>query len=109
MGSAYRLGDLVSLEQLAPDHHLLDLRGPLADQEQRRVAVDPLDLVLLRVSVAAVDPQRLLRVRPRRLGGEQLRHPGLEVGALTGVLEAGRLERPEARRLEPGPPPPAAG
>src|SRR5215207_5678903 len=60
----------VALEQLLADHHLLDLGRALADQEQRRVAVDALDLVLLRVAVAAVDPQGLLGVRLRRLGGE---------------------------------------
>jgi hypothetical protein len=32
-----------------------------------------------------------------RLGGEQLRHPGLEVGALAGVLHARGLEREEPR------------
>src|SRR5438874_12375871 len=74
--------DLVPLQQLAADQHLLDLGGPLADQEQRRVAVEALDLVLLRVAVAAVDAERLLGVLLRRLGREELRHPGLEVRAL---------------------------
>src|SRR5437764_3813530 len=52
--------DLVALEQLAPDDHALDLARALADQLQRSVAVDPLDLVLLGVAVAAVDAQALL-------------------------------------------------
>src|ERR1700761_3789252 len=52
--------DLVPLEQLFADHHALDLRGPLADQEQRGVAVEALDLVLLRVAVAAVDAEGVL-------------------------------------------------
>src|SRR5581483_684196 len=93
---------LVALEELLADHHLLDLGRPLADQEQRRVAVDPLDLVLLRIPVAAVDAKRLLGVRLGRLRGEQLRHPGLEVGPLAGVLHAGRFEGQQASRLEPG-------
>src|SRR6201996_1539883 len=54
--------DLVPLEDLFADHHALDLRGPLADQEQRRVAVEALDLVLLRVAVAAVDAEGVLDV-----------------------------------------------
>src|ERR687888_2014559 len=87
--------DLVALQQLAPDHHTLDLRRALADQQQRRVAVEPLDLVLLRVAVAAVDAEGVLNDLLAGLGGEQLRHPGLEVGALPGVLQAGRLEREE--------------
>ena len=68
------------------DHHLLDLGGALADQEQWRVAVDALDLVLLRVAIAAVNAERLLGVLVSRLGGEQLRHAGLDVRALAGVL-----------------------
>src|SRR5579884_654281 len=59
--------DLVALEQLAPDHHPLDLASALADQQQRRVAVEALDLVLLRVAVAAVDPQALLDAEAARL------------------------------------------
>src|ERR1700750_668100 len=83
--------DLVSLEELFADRHALDLGRPLADQQQRRVAVETLDLVLLRVAVAAVDPQALLDAEAAGLGREQLRHPGLEVRALAGVLEPGRL------------------
>src|SRR5215813_4997777 len=83
--------DLVPLQELAADHHALDLRGPLADQQQRRVAVEALDLVLLRVAVAAVDAEAFLDAELARLGGKQLRHPGLEVGALAGVLHARRL------------------
>ncbi len=36
---ASRRLDLVPLQQLLADHHALDLRGALADQQQRRVAV----------------------------------------------------------------------
>src|SRR4051794_4712966 len=76
----------IALEQLPADHHLLDLGGALADQEQRRVAVDALDLVFLGVAVAAVDAQRLLGVRVRGLRGEQLGHACLEIRPLAGVL-----------------------
>src|SRR5215210_5168348 len=73
---------LVPLQQLLADHHPLNLRGSLADQQQRRVAVEALDLVLLRVAVAAVDTERLLDDFLAGLRGEQLCHPGLEVRAL---------------------------
>ena len=56
--------DLVPLKQLAADHHALDLGGPLADQQQRRVAIQALDLVLLRIAVAAVDAERFLDAEP---------------------------------------------
>src|SRR4029077_4364416 len=78
--------DLVPLQELFADHHALDLGGALADQEQRRVAVEALDLVLLRVAVAPVDAERVLDVFLPRLRGEELRHARLEVGALAGVL-----------------------
>src|SRR6185437_12118567 len=79
---------LVALEQLAPDHHPLDLRGALADQQQRRIAVDPLDLVLLGVAVTAVDAQALLGTEAAGLRRKQLGHAGLDVRALPGVLHA---------------------
>src|SRR5947209_20520598 len=82
--------DRVALQELAADDHALDLGGALADQQQRRVAVQPLDLVLLRVAVAAVDAERLLDAEAPRLGGEQLGHPRLQVRALAGVLQARR-------------------
>src|SRR5215217_7675060 len=92
--------DFVALQQLLADHHALDLGGALADQEQRGVAVEPLDLVLLGVAVAAMDAERLLHHLLAGLGGEQLRHAGLEVGALPGVLHAGGLQREQPRGLD---------
>src|SRR5688572_18547516 len=91
---------LVALEQLLPDDHPLDLRGALADQEQRRVAVEALDLVLLGVAVAAVDAERVLDDLLAGLRGEQLGHAGLEVGALPRVLHPRGLEREQARGLD---------
>src|SRR5918995_83234 len=67
--------DRVALQQLLADHHSLDLRGPLPDQEKRGIAVQALDLVLLRVPIAPVDPKRLLDHLLAGLGGKQLRHP----------------------------------
>src|SRR3954447_25069479 len=90
---ALKLLNLVALEQFAPDHHALDLGRALADQEQRSVAVEALDLVLLRVAVAAVDAERVLHDLLAGLRGEQLRHAGLEVRALARVLEPRRAQR----------------
>src|SRR6266487_3053477 len=94
--------DLVPLQELLADHHALDLRGPLADQQQRRVTVEALDLVLLRVAVAAVDAEALLDALLAGLRGEQLRHPGLQVGARAGVLHPRRLAGEQAGSLDLG-------
>src|SRR3954471_4169478 len=94
--------DLVPLQELLPDHHALDLRGSLADQQQRRVAVEALDLVLLRVAVAAVDAEAFFDAVLAGLRGEELGHPGLEVGALAGVLHPRCFAGDEAGGLELG-------
>ena len=47
-------------QQRLADDHALDLGGAFADQQQRRVAVKALNLILLRVAVAAVNAERLL-------------------------------------------------
>src|SRR5260221_968439 len=94
--------NLVPLQELLADHHALDLRGSLADQEQRRVAVKALDLVLLRVAVAAVNAKALLDALLAGLRGEQLRHPSLEIGALAGVLHPRRFAGDETGRLDLG-------
>src|SRR5207253_799635 len=98
-GRARRL-DLVALQELSPDDHALDLGGALADEQQRRVAVETLDLVLLGVAVAAVDAKALLDAEAAGLGGEQLRHPGLEIRALAGVLQARGAPREQARGVD---------
>src|SRR4051794_20850359 len=99
-GEVTAISDLVALQELASDDHALDLRGALADQQQRRVAVEPLDLVLLGVAIAAVDPEGVLDDLFAGLGREQLRHAGLEVRALARVLHAGRLEGEQPRGLD---------
>src|SRR5256884_9156881 len=96
-----RISDLVALEELLTDDHPLDLRRAFSDKEQRRVAVQALDLVLLRVPVAPVDAEGVLDDLLAGLRGEELGHPRLEVGALAGVLEAGRPEGQEARGRHP--------
>src|SRR5262245_20185806 len=63
---AERLGGVLSLTQLvlpqqpAADDRLLDLRRALADEQEWRLAHQPLDFVLLGVAVTAVDAERLL-------------------------------------------------
>src|SRR5215212_10827054 len=94
--------DLVALQQLLADHHALDLGRALADKEQRGVAVEPLDLVLLGVAVAAVDAERVLHDLLARLGGEQLGHARLQVRALPGVLHARGLQREQPGGLDLG-------
>src|SRR4029450_4823631 len=79
---------LVVLEKPAADDHPLDVGGALADQQHRRLAVEPLDLVLLGEAVAAVDPEGVLDDLGAVLRGEVLGHAGLEVVALAGVLLA---------------------
>src|SRR5712692_429099 len=93
------LSCLVSPDQLSGDDDALYLVGALADAEQRRVAIQALDHEFLRVAVAAVDAQRLVRVLERRLGGEELRHAGLHVAALAPVVDLGRLLDQQPRRL----------
>src|SRR5215204_7771608 len=94
--------DLVPLEQLLADHHALDLGGALPDQQQRCVAVEPLDLVLLGVAVAAVDAEGLLDDLLAGLRREQLGHSGLYVRALARVLHASGLERQQPGGLDLG-------
>src|SRR3954447_20418304 len=94
--------DLVPLEELLADNHALDLGGSLADQQQRRVAVEALDLVLLRVAVATVDAEAFFDAVLAGLRGEELGHPGLEIGALAGVLHSRRFAGDEAGGLELG-------
>src|SRR5687767_7062933 len=88
--------DLVTLEELLADDHLLDLGGALADQEQRCVPVEALDFVLLGVPVTAVDAEALLDDLLPGFGREQLGHACLEVRALAGVLHPRGLARDQA-------------
>src|SRR3954453_16156127 len=78
--------ELVLLEQPAADDHPLDVSGALADEEHRRLAVQPLDLVLLGVAVAAMDAEGVLDDLLAVLRRQVLGHAGLEVVALAGVL-----------------------
>ena len=69
-------------DELPGDHVALDLVGALADDHQRRIAEVAFDIELGGIAVAAVDPDSIQSDLHRDLGGEQLGHPGLHVGAL---------------------------
>src|SRR6266508_2317553 len=90
----------VLLQQAPADDGLLDLGGTLADQQERRLPHEPPDLVLLGVAVPAVDAERLLHHLDAVLAGEQLRHAGLDVVALPGVLEPGGVHHQRVCRLD---------
>jgi hypothetical protein len=77
-----RPADSAARDQLNGDEVALDLVGALADDHERGVGEEPLDVELGRVSVAPVDPHRVQRDLHGRLGREQLRHPGLHVATL---------------------------
>src|SRR5260370_34876949 len=76
----------VLLQQPAAGDHLLDVGRALADQQHRGLPVEPLDLVLLGVAVAAVDPEGVLDDLLAVLAGQVLGHPGLQAVALAGAL-----------------------
>src|ERR671914_466843 len=78
-GATVSLRELVPVQELAGDDHLLDLAGALADQEERGVAVQALDRVLGRVAIPSVDPEGLGDDLVAHLRAEVLGHPGLEV------------------------------
>jgi hypothetical protein len=75
---------------------LLDLAGALADQQERRVAVEPLDRVFSRVAVASVDPEGFGDDLVAGLGAEVLGHPGLEVRTLPRGLLLRRRQHHQA-------------
>src|SRR5665647_2464576 len=72
-----------ALDELSGDDVSLDLVGAFADDHQRRVAEVALDVELRGVAVSTVDAHRVQGNLHGGLGGEQLRHTGLHVCALT--------------------------
>src|SRR4051812_47978078 len=83
-GSRFSARDLA--EQRPSDDDALDLRGPLVDLRDLRVAVVALDRELFRVAVAPEDLNRL--------AGHATGHPGREelgLGTLDGVRPPGVL------------------
>ena len=81
-----------SAEQVAPDHHPLDLVGALEDLGHLGVAEEPLDGVLARVAVAAEHLHGVGRHPHRGVGGGQLGDAGLAGERPAGVLEPRRVE-----------------
>src|SRR5207248_10278623 len=61
----------------------------LEDAEDARVAPEALRRELPRIAVPAEDLHRLAGHVLGHLGAERLRHPGLEIAALAGVLHPG--------------------
>src|ERR671916_1824552 len=92
----------VLLQQTLTDDRLLDLAGSLTDEQERRLAHQPLDLELLRVAVPSVDAEGVLRDLLAVLAGQQLRHPGLNIVARAGVLEPGGVDHHQVRGLDLG-------
>ena len=78
---------------LAGDDQALHLVGALADAGERRVAIEPLDVVFLGIAVGAMDAHRFGAVLQRRLGGEVLGHAGLHVAAVAAVEGLRGVER----------------
>src|SRR5690606_26563858 len=76
---AVSAADAVLLQQSLADDRLLDLAGALADQQEGRLAHEPLDLVLGGVAVAAVDAEGLLGHLGAVLARDELGHAGLDV------------------------------
>src|SRR5437762_13557068 len=91
-----------SLEHLARDDQLLDLRRALVDLRDFGVAEVALDLGLADEAEAAVDLHGVGGDLHRRLGREELGHRRLLRVRLAGVLEARRLQRHEARAVDGG-------
>src|SRR6516162_6907067 len=81
----------IPVDKLAGDDDALQFVGALADDEQRRVAIEALDGELLRIAVAAMDAHRFEADIDRRLGRKELGHPGLHVAALAFVIGARRV------------------
>src|SRR3990172_8166474 len=87
-------------QQLPRNHEPLDLARPLADFAQLRVAEHPLDRVVLDVSVAPVDLDRLRGHPHRRLAREQLPHRGLLLERQALILPPRRAVHEQPRRLD---------
>lgn len=90
------------LEDSLADGGPLDLAGALADEQERRLAHQPFDLVLLGVAATAVDAEGLLGHLEAPLGCEQLGHARFDVVAGAGVLQPGRVDHHEVGRLDLG-------
>src|SRR5580692_6191368 len=82
---------------LPGDDELLHFVGALADAGERRIAIEPLDVVFLGIAVGAVDAHRLGAVLERGFRGEVLGHARLHVAALAAIEGTCGVERQQAR------------
>src|SRR5918911_4693751 len=99
--SQRRVGShLVPGDQLAGDDDALQFVGTLANDEERRVAVEALDGKFLGIAVAAVNAHRLEAATDGGFGSEQLCHAGLHVAALAAVIGLRRALDEQARSLD---------
>src|SRR5260370_4572309 len=96
-----RLGNVFT-DELARDHGPEDVVGALADRHQRRIAIEALDLIFGRITVAAVYAHRLQRCLDADLRGVELRHPRFEVGPPPRVEGGCRPPGQQARGLHLG-------
>src|SRR3982750_4422649 len=92
----------VLTQQALADDGLLDFAGALADQEERCVAHQALHLVLLGVAVATVDAEALLGDVRTIFAGKVFGHARRDVVALARVLQPGRVDHHQVRRLDLG-------
>ena len=90
------------IERLYRDAPLLLIGEGTSEIQRMVIGKKLLDLVLLRVAVAAVDAEGLLDAEPPGLGGEELGHARLEVRARAGVLEPRGADRQQAGGVDLG-------
>src|SRR6185369_8282039 len=97
---------VASLDKPAADHLGLDLGCALEDVEYARIAEHAADRIFHRITIAAVDLQRVVGIRPGDSRGEQLGHSGLDIAAAVAVLlargEVGALPRHHRFAGHPG-------
>src|SRR5512145_2703908 len=80
---------MITSQEGARDHELLDLGGALVELRDLRVAEGALDLVVLDEAIAAVHLDRVRGDLHRGLGGEELGHRGGGLIRAAGLLERG--------------------
>src|SRR5712691_3458356 len=91
---------MLALEQLARDHHALDLAGAFADGAQLHVPVELFDRIILDEPVAAVNLHGLIGGTHRGLRGVQLGHGRFLVNVCAVVLHPGGAQREQTRGVD---------